>query len=394
VSRESPSCPPHQNRPVISFRNGFADTEAVQSDVLFEGADRRTPLATIAIPTFKRPDFLTEALACALAQDFGRPYEIVVVDNDPDSQCLQVVLDRLPELEGRNFRYVRNRENIGAWGNFNRCILSARGQWLTILQDDDLLDPEYLRLMFEAIDADPGIDGISSRKRFFDQREGAKTDSDKFSPLWNKPMSAGVALKYLVDGANRWELFERLGKRVIFKRLFGRNATRKVRPAHFFWGPVLGNHGGFIFRREAALDIGGFYSEDLVAGDQWFSVRFASRYDLRQHREIAASIRVASNWSSDPTAFLSGLKTGENLSRAIMDAYVPRWWRHVAPLVGARFNNEFQEGFGLNVSREELERVSGERLAKDRPRLLAVLRFLLGGSYPDATPAYPNRRRD
>jgi hypothetical protein len=203
-----------------------------------------------------------------------------------------------------------------------------------------------------------------------------------------------VLAQYLVSNESRWELPERLGKRLIFKRLFGNNATRRITPDKFFWGPILGNPGGFIFRKEAAVDIGGFYAEDGVAADQWFFVRFASRYDLRQHRAIAASIRVASNWSSDPTAFLSGLKTGENLSRAIMDAYVPRWWRHVAPLVGARFNNEFQEGFGLNVSREELERVSGERLAKDRPRLLAVLRFLLGGSYPDATPAYPNRRRD
>jgi GT2 family glycosyltransferase len=89
----------------------------------------------------------------------------VIVDNDPESQCAELLLNRFPELRERNFRYIVNRENIGAWGNFNRCIQMARGQWLTFLQDDDLLDSNYLQLMFASIDEDPSIDGIVCRKR-------------------------------------------------------------------------------------------------------------------------------------------------------------------------------------------------------------------------------------
>jgi hypothetical protein len=195
-------------------------------------------------------------------------------------------------------------------------------------------------------------------------------------------MSPRLIMTYLVHGSARRELFRRVRTRLQFEYLFGRKATRSVSPRTFFWGPVLGNHGGFICRTRAAIDIGGFYAEDSVAGDQWFWIRFTSRYSLRQHREVAASIRIADNWSSAPGAHLSGMQQLRDLQLALIGTWVPRSWRVFAPLILSRYDAGFQEGLRLNVPRAEIEQVLGAKLPKDRPRLLALIRFVLGGSHP------------
>lgn len=404
------SSPPQAETTTFEFRDGFQDTAAVPSEIVFEGADSRAPLVTIAIATYKRPDFLTEAVESALAQSFERPFEIIIVDNDPETRCIDVLLNRFSELGQRNFRYFVNRENLGPWGNFNRCILSARGEWLTVLQDDDLLDPSYLQLMFLAIDRDPEIDGIVCRKRFFDQREAPSSDDEGQSDLWLQPMSRELLVRYIGSGPLRRELLRRLGarawielrraflahriKRVWLRLHFRRKGTRKIPVDQFFWGPVLGNHGGFIFRTNAAREIGGFYAEDGAGADLWLSARFAIRYDLRQHEEVAASIRVSENWSAQEGTYISGIRGLRRMQVALAGTRVPRWWLRLTPLVNARFNNEFQGGYRLNVPRATVEQAIGTRLCKDRPRLLWLIRFLLGGHYPDVIPPDPNRVSD
>jgi GT2 family glycosyltransferase len=408
------SSPPQAEKPVLEFRNGFLDTASVGSNTVFEGSDTRAPLVTLAIATYKRPDYLIEAMESALAQSFDGPMEITVVDNDPESRCVDLLLERFPELRQRNFRYIVSHENIGPWGNFNRCIMSARGEWLTILQDDDLLDANYLQLMFDAIAGDPQIDGIVCRKRFFDQREPLPDMKNYYSAHWVQPMSREVLRSYMANGPMRRELAKRLGSRlwleirgpalldrlrrtrvrILSHSLFRGKDTRKIPVGKFFWGPILGNHGGFIFRTEAVREIGGFYAEDGAGADIWLSARFAIRHDLRQHKDMAASIRVAHNWSAQDSAFLSVMRGVHRMQLALAGTWVPRSWLKLTPLINARFNNEWQGGYRMNVPRATVEQAISSRIGKDRPRLLWLIRFVLGGHYPDVIPPDPNRKSD
>lgn len=107
-------------------RNALVDFDHVASDLTARGADRQPPLVTIAIPTFGRATLLDEAVRSALSQNFNRPYEILVVDNDPHSQGAAALLQQVGELAERNFRYCVNRENIGMLANWNRCIQLGR----------------------------------------------------------------------------------------------------------------------------------------------------------------------------------------------------------------------------------------------------------------------------
>lgn len=99
------------------------------------------PRLSIAIPTYRRFDLLAEALSSALAQRFEIPIEILIVDNDPDNDA--VALDAMHVFMDQPVSYYKNDTNVGMVMNWNRCLELARGEYVTILHDDDLLEPGF-----------------------------------------------------------------------------------------------------------------------------------------------------------------------------------------------------------------------------------------------------------
>jgi glycosyltransferase involved in cell wall biosynthesis len=112
-------------------------------------------LVTIAIPTFNRAgSYLPYALQCALSQSYPN-LEIIVADN-----CSPDVTETLvANIGDPRLRYVRHESNIGANGNFNFCVEQAKGKYLLLLHDDDMIDPDFVTCCMQAADgcAEPGI---------------------------------------------------------------------------------------------------------------------------------------------------------------------------------------------------------------------------------------------
>lgn len=361
----------------LPFRNAFADHDHVASNLVAHGRDAETPHVTIAITTFKRYDLIVESMQSALAQDFDRPFEIIVLDNDPDSPGAALLLENLPELATRNFRYFVNAENMGVFGNFNRCIKVARGAWLTILNDDDLLDPDFLQTMFQTLDADASIDGIVSLKRIFtdgEQRIGPASQK----PASHKPMSRSVLLELLTSASGRSALLGRLHQRARLEWNCRGGASRRIPARIFFWGAVVGNGSGFLFRPSKALEIGGFYPEEYPSADLWFFARFALAGHLRQHRRVAVSIRKTEN-SITRNTILTQIEKGYRLQHRLAGTVAPRWWRRLLPTMIAQYRYDFVREWGAPVSEAEVESALGIKLPPYRPRTYKMLRALLGG---------------
>jgi abequosyltransferase len=115
-----------------------------QSDSL--GVSAR-PLLSLTIPTYNRSVFLTELLECLLPQLMrgGVPderVELVISDNASPDDTPAVV----EQFRGRGLtiRAIRNAENIGPDGNFLQCLNLARGKYVWLMGDDDLLAPNTI----------------------------------------------------------------------------------------------------------------------------------------------------------------------------------------------------------------------------------------------------------
>lgn len=98
-------------------------------------------MITIAIPTYKRPKYLDEAIKSAINQyGFTNKYKIIVVNNDPDTDMREYE----EKYEDYNIDFYTNEMNLGMIGNIRRCIELTTTKYIAFLHDDDLLCPDYL----------------------------------------------------------------------------------------------------------------------------------------------------------------------------------------------------------------------------------------------------------
>jgi glycosyltransferase involved in cell wall biosynthesis len=271
---------------------------------------------------------------------------------------------------------------MGIFGNFNRALTLARGEWITILNDDDLLAPDYLRKMFAEIDGRGDIDGIISRQDLLDERPGSSAVS--IAPRMTRSYVSQLLKRgpagWLEFGRRAWGRVLYTIHRLAFERPFRGRASRRIRPATFFWGPALGNGAGFLFRVDVAIALGGFYAEEFPASDLFFFARFADRYRLHQHRDVAATYRIAENESAKlSTAYGAMLWIHKMQLVLLQSGRVPRWWRPFAPMMIARMRTGYREVWRLDIPKEQIQSLLKIKVPEDRPRLLFLIRSLLAG---------------
>lgn len=155
-------------------RDCFSRYSGVKSNLIYGGSYEEQLDLSIMIPTYRRASLLKEAIDSALNQKTEYSYTISVVDNDPDGDAATDELMKQYCAEHRNIFYFRNEQNIGMFGNWNRCIELSQTEWCCLLHDDDMLMENYIETLFPiAQNSDYGV--VGSYKKIFDQRND--TDS-------------------------------------------------------------------------------------------------------------------------------------------------------------------------------------------------------------------------
>jgi glycosyltransferase involved in cell wall biosynthesis len=99
----------------------------------------KSPFFTVGIPTFNRQEMLQETLNAVLRQSFT-DFELLIYDNASTDGTKEVVA----RYDDPRLRYYRQSENVGAGRNFSDLAAAARGEFLVINQDDDLLHQDFL----------------------------------------------------------------------------------------------------------------------------------------------------------------------------------------------------------------------------------------------------------
>lgn len=258
----------------------FKETAHIPSTPIIS-TEMEAPLLTIAIPTYKRASLLKETLDSALNQEeYQAPYEILVVDNNPErndeTECL---------LKGyanqSNLSYYKNTENLGMFGNWNRLYTLAKGKWVVMLHDDDLLSPHFLHRMIPLLNEDVNLLACRYKK----MRNG--------EILKAKHMDSSVEVLSLID---------------------------------FAWGNCTGAPVGVIMQKEKVIQSGGFNPQLYPASDYDMFARMARSGKILILNEHLTIYRMECN-ASLRTEVLDGfMRTNYYLSNAIWrECGVPRW---------------------------------------------------------------------
>lgn len=117
------------------------------------------PFFTVAIPTYRRPATLRRAISSVLAQTFA-DWELVVSDDEAEMGETWDLLKAVAQSDHR-IRPIKNGSPHGATSNHNRALLAARGEWIKILHDDDVLKPHCLGVLANIVKQYPNVLAIS-----------------------------------------------------------------------------------------------------------------------------------------------------------------------------------------------------------------------------------------
>ncbi len=134
------------------------------------GGSLSAPTLSLCIPTYNRAPLLKQALHAVLAQigaAEAAQVEVLILDNASTDDTSAIVEDAEQQSPHVPLRYVRHPENIGMDSNFSEAIRLARGKFVFLLSDDDILLPGAVAKLLALILEHPDLDGFSLNVRGF-----------------------------------------------------------------------------------------------------------------------------------------------------------------------------------------------------------------------------------
>jgi glycosyltransferase involved in cell wall biosynthesis len=108
------------------------------------------PEVTVIISVYKRMDFLSQALESTLAQTF--PAREIIVADDSGSAAARDICQ--PWVTAGQIRYRANPHTVGIACSLRTSIEEAQGEFISILNDDDLWEPQFLASLVPPLRAD------------------------------------------------------------------------------------------------------------------------------------------------------------------------------------------------------------------------------------------------
>lgn len=232
----------------LKCKNNFALTSHIESIKIFNMDNLPiSPTFTIAIPTYNRLETLKEAINSAINQNTDQHYEIIVVENvdsfneiTPTQQVL--VKDYIGKIT-----YYKNKKNLGLFGNWNRCLTLARGEWVCILHSDDLLASNYLMEMQKAISLKSNSTLIGCLEKSIGKNQEKQNVSQYFLKFYQNKYSL---IRNWVYGNS--------------KKFFSHRSQRPIK----FLSPSCVLHN-----KKKCIKIGGYCEDEFPIGDNFFHTR-------------------------------------------------------------------------------------------------------------------------
>ncbi len=249
---------------------------------------------SIIIPTMNRSRLLKEAVRSVINQQTDIEYEIVILNNegigekeksDTDEVILSINDDRI--------MYYKNKETVISADNWNTLLFLARGRWVCMLHDDDILASNAIQALYDAVRLNEKI---------------------SFLGCINVPFRDGESLNT-----------ERVS-----------NKVKRIRATEFMYGMPVSLLGAF-FDRQKAIEIGGFERRSYMQ-DYSFISKYAYFYDMYLLNDGVYGYRISEVQDSANNEM--------NFVRRVADYYL---WLSIASRRGA-LRRIFEKNCQYNIA--------------------------------------------
>ena len=280
------------------YKNSFSQNLDNRSILISKHSEEDVPLITIAIPTYKRPETLKEAIDSALKQDGIKVlYEIIVVDNEEISYGYTKTM-KLMECYKNESRilYFRNIKNLGMFGNMNRCFELAKGEWVTLLHDDDLLPSSYVKDIIYYIEKKPDCGAICTEKIYFGER----------SKVFKRTSVLHGLLKHRMFKINVFDSF--------------------ILNSSIYSAPTAGT----IFNKKRFISMGGFCLDWGYSADWYGLIQLNKKYKIYKTIRQLGFYRVANNETLNIDTLISTIEDKKKLRLYFASKYrfAGKWYKY------------------------------------------------------------------
>ncbi len=187
---------------------------------------QKSPLISIVITYYSYADYLREAVASLEAQTYDNFEVIIVDDGSPEKHVHEMQFGKL-EVP---LKVVTHESNKGLPEARNTGVKHASGEYLVMLDSDDLIEPTFLEDCMACLKAS-GKNGVYTHMQLFGSR----------NYLWKDEIS----LVSLLAGEPGPVTF--LMERKVFEVAGGYNQLLPLNSDHEFWVAALS--GGMQFER-------------------------------------------------------------------------------------------------------------------------------------------------
>lgn len=218
------------------------------------------PRLSAIVPSYNHARYVEGALRSVLDQRWAGALEVVVIDDgsrDGSPELLRGLAAQDPRVR------LELRENHGISATFNRGLELARGEWVAYCCSDDRWQPEHVARAFQALEADPQAVVCYGRARLIDAQDQVHPGEQIFADIRERQPLA----RLLEEG----------------------NGLCFV---------------GAVFRRQVALDAGGFDPQLKVLQDYDLWLRLARIGPAAHVLEPTVDFRWDGGNASGPAATL------------------------------------------------------------------------------------------
>lgn len=117
------------------------------------------PKVSALLPTYNtNPAYLRETIDSILAQEF-RNFELVIIDDGSSSDEVKRVID---SYQDPRIVFAENEQNLGIALTRNKLIAMARGDYLAVVDHDDISTPDRFKKQAAFLDAHPEVGVVGS----------------------------------------------------------------------------------------------------------------------------------------------------------------------------------------------------------------------------------------
>ena len=211
------------------------------------------PLVSICIPVYNGEPYILKTLNSALNQTY-KNIEVIIFDDCSTDKSAEII----KTLKDCRIIYHLNDRNYGAFINFQKCVEACNGDFIKLLNDDDLLKPNAIETQVNVLINNPDV-------------------------------SLCITATNVIN-----EFDDIIMKRQLYKKSLKINGKKTAKKSLLSGRNIYGEPSTVLFRRDKSRQVGNFANDLHISSDLDYWIRLSYVGDIYYINEFLSDWRVSS----------------------------------------------------------------------------------------------------